>query len=133
MDKKAATLDLFLTEVSFELLGNKMYDINGTQQSSLMGLFKSVDTESLDSNENDLLKSIGFPTSLSTLNETSCKDLLDKQFTYMLSQQRQRHNRSAIDARIKLITEDKAKFYGATTEHQIKKGAGKSFIEILNS
>lgn len=128
MENKAATLDLFLTEVSFELLGNEMFDINGKKQSSLMGLFKAVDSENFDSCNNDLLMSLKQPTSLKQLKQKSCRVLLDEQYSYMLNEVRLENDTEAIEARIKEITNDKPKFYGATTECQIRKGSGKVIL-----
>ena len=79
-------VDLFLTEISIELLGNKIYDINGKRQDKLISLFKAVPQErEHDSveNSNDFLCSLGYQCDYTKRN-SSTKALLDDQFNYIL-------------------------------------------------
>lgn len=87
MENMKSQLDLFLTEISIELLGNKIYDINGNRQDKLINLFKALpenhngheETE----NSNDFLCSLGFRTDFSK-DEKCKKDFLNDQLSFIL-------------------------------------------------
>ncbi|KAG5681310.1 hypothetical protein PVAND_010759 [Polypedilum vanderplanki] len=80
MDSKSQ-LDLYLTEVSMELLGNKFYDINGMRQHKLIDLFKACEAKE-DRNEHsvEILCSLGFEDK----NENSTINFLEDQFDFIL-------------------------------------------------
>ena len=124
-----ASLDLFLTEISFELLGNTMYDINGQQQTSLTGCFKPIDADKMESEAKkcDLLKDLQIPSSLNELTEDSCKAILDHQFNNMINNEKMDCDVKRIKQLIKNITGNKLKFYEKTIDLTIKKGSGKQF------
>lgn len=92
MENFRSQIDLFLTEVSIELLGNKLYDINGKRQDKLINLFKALpekhrdnqgDSEESNENTNDFLCSLGYQSDFSD-NETSVKEFLDEQLDFIL-------------------------------------------------
>lgn len=80
-------VDLFLTEVSIELLGNKIYDLNGKRQDKLINLLKALpqDNPSIEpsiENSNDFLCSLGFQSDFT--KENSSKELLSEQLDFIL-------------------------------------------------
>jgi hypothetical protein len=83
----SAHVDLFLTEISIELLGNKIYDCNGKRQDKIFNLFKALPEvdRNLQRNENsnDLLCSLGYPSDF-TDDETTVKEFLNEQFEFIL-------------------------------------------------
>lgn len=88
MENLSSQIDLFLTEISIELLGNKMYDISGKRQDKIVNLFKALpeDRKAKDSkseNSNDFLCSLGYQSDFSE-NESVLKQLLDEQFDFIL-------------------------------------------------
>jgi hypothetical protein len=80
-------VDLFLTEVSIELLGNKIYDINGKRQDKILNLIKAlpeVDKNLQKSeNSNDLLCSFGYQSDF-TENEVTVSEFLKEQLDFIL-------------------------------------------------
>lgn len=85
-DNLNTQIDLYLTEISIELLGNKMYDVNGKRQHKLLELFKTVpeqkNEEKLE-NTNDLMCSLGYDQDL-TENFWSMRNFLEDQMDYTL-------------------------------------------------
>ena len=124
-----AKLDLFLTEISIELLGNKMYDINGTRQNKLYNLFKAVPVETVGVNENrnDLACSLGYnnTNNLISPDDASSKKFLDEQFDYILevANSSPRVNQSRIDF-IREYKRNERKHLEEITDLQIKKVLG---------
>lgn len=80
---RPAQVDLYLTEISIELLGNKIYDINGGRQDKLLNLFMALPEHQNKSGKNDLICSLGYHDNF-TQSETSLKDFLDQQFDFIL-------------------------------------------------
>lgn len=82
-----AQVDLFLTEISIELLGNKIYDINGKRQDKIINLFKAVPEVDRDlqrsENSNDLLCSLGYKSDFSE-DETTVNAFLNEQLDFIL-------------------------------------------------
>ncbi|CRK89740.1 CLUMA_CG003428, isoform A [Clunio marinus] len=86
MENFKSSIDLFLTEVSIELLGNKIYDINGKRQDKLINLFKAVPEENSEPNtENDFLCSLAYECDF-TENELSMTNFLEDQLDNVLEQ-----------------------------------------------
>lgn len=87
MESFKAQIDLFLTEISIELLGNKIYDINGKRQDKIINLFKALpegDREASKSeNSNDFLCSLGYQSNF-TDNDSTVKDFLTDQLDFIL-------------------------------------------------
>lgn len=88
MENLKPQIDLFLTEISIELLGNKIYDINGKRQSKLINLFKALPEDHREhsqknENSNDFLCSLGYQSDF-TDNETCANDFLNDQFDFIL-------------------------------------------------
>lgn len=92
MEDMKSQLDLFLTEISIELLGNKIYDANGNRQDKLINLFKALPENHLENhhgsdgetvNSNDFLCSLGFQTDFSK-DEKCMKDFLNDQLSFIL-------------------------------------------------
>lgn len=83
----SAHVDLFLTEISIELLGNKIYDCNGKRQDKVFNLFKALPEADRNlqktENSNDLLCSLGYPSDF-TENEATVKGFLNEQFEFIL-------------------------------------------------
>lgn len=88
MENIKAHLDLFLTEISIELLGNKIYDVNGKRQDKLINLFKALPLEEQKNCEKNDNNSESFSClayrSDSTNNESSLKEFLNDQIDYIL-------------------------------------------------
>lgn len=88
MMDSSTQLDLYLTEISIELLGNRIYDVNGTRQNRLMNLFQALPEEDcdIDKSENsvDILCSLGYEQNFSD-NEDSAIDMLEDQMDFILS------------------------------------------------
>lgn len=87
MENFKAQIDLFLTEISIELLGNKIYDINGKRQDKIVNLFKALPERDRDANKtensNDFLCSLGYQSNF-TENNASVKDFLSDQLDFIL-------------------------------------------------
>lgn len=79
-------LDLYLTEISLELLGNKIYDIDGKREGKVNKLFEALPTNEHQSalleNSNDFLCSMGFHQDYS---ERNIKAMFEGQLDYILS------------------------------------------------
>lgn len=79
-------IDLYLTEISIDLLGNKKYDINGKRQNKLIELFKAVPEQKDDNkweNPNDLMCSLGYDQGL-TDDCFAISNFLEEQMDYTL-------------------------------------------------
>lgn len=75
MDSKVA-LDLLLTQISFELLGNAFYDISGVQKDKIMDLFKTVPNSDLANSSKeccDLMKFIGYENVNALAEDSTCE------------------------------------------------------------
>lgn len=87
MENYKAQIDLFLTEISIELLGNKIYDINGKRQDKIVNLFKALPERVRDTskaeNSNDFLCSLGYQSNF-TENDSSVKEFLADQLDFIL-------------------------------------------------
>ena len=91
MEHFKSQIDLFLTEISIELLGNKIYDINGIRQDKIINLFKAKPIGSSESNElcrmnensNDFLCSLGYQSNFTERNKT-VKAFLNNQLDHIL-------------------------------------------------
>lgn len=129
MSNMNAHLDLYLTEVSIELLGNKIYDLNGKRQDHLMNLLKALPQDSARQpsieNSNDFLCSIGFQSDYT--KENSSKELLNEQLDFILEDG---NTSDAVNADIvKTLQEykqDQPKLVSDVTELNIAKLVGKS-------
>lgn len=90
IDNIKTQLDLYLTEISMELLGNRLYDLNGKRQNRLSNLFQAQPTNDESSpifsskyeNSNDFLCSLGFSADY---NRKNIKNLFESQLDYILS------------------------------------------------
>lgn len=86
MENLKSQLDLYLTEISLELLGNRVYDINGKREGKLSKLFEAMPTSEQQSplleDSNDFLCSLGFHQNYA---EKNIKDLFESQLDYILS------------------------------------------------
>ena len=124
-----AKLDMFLTEISIELLGNKMYDVNGTRQNKLFNLFKAVPEDTLGTHENmnELACSLGYnnTNNLISPDDASSKKFLDEQFDYILEAANSSStvNQSKIDF-IREYKRDERTHLEEITDMQIKKVVG---------
>lgn len=87
MDSKLNTqIDLYLTEIAIELLGNKMYDVNGKRQHKIVDLFKAVPGQPVEDkleNSNDIMCSLGYDNDF-TDNCDSMTHFLEDQMNYIL-------------------------------------------------
>lgn len=87
MENFTAQIDLFLTEISMELLGNKIYDISGKRQDKIINLFKALPEADRDTNKNensnDFLCSLGYQSNF-TENDTTVKEFLNNQLDFIL-------------------------------------------------
>lgn len=89
MEDFKSQIDLFLTEISIELLGNKIYDINGIRQDKIINLFKakassdSSEIYRMNENSNDFLCSLGYQSNFTERNKT-VKAFLNSQLDYIL-------------------------------------------------
>lgn len=86
MENLKSQLDLYLTEISLELLGNRIYDANGKRQGKLGKLMEALPTSESQSelleNSNDFLCSLGIN---SDYTENNIKDLFESQLDFILS------------------------------------------------
>lgn len=90
MENLSSQIDLFLTEISIELLDNKMYDISGKRQDKIINLFKALPEEQIDKlgkceNSNDFLCSLSGQNDLSA-EKSSEKQMLNEQLDYILEE-----------------------------------------------
>lgn len=97
-------LDLSLIGISIELLGNKIYDINGNPQNELINLFKALPeshrkNHHRNENSNDLLCSLG----LRLEDDKSIKYFINEQFDLILKEANQT---SAVNANAVLFLGD---------------------------
>jgi hypothetical protein len=87
MANYAMEIDLFLTEISIELLGNKIYDVNGKRSDKIISLFKALPETNRDNNKtensNDFLCSLGYQSDF-TENDKSVKEFLNDQLDFIL-------------------------------------------------
>lgn len=86
MDNLNSHIDLYLTEISIELLGNKIYDINGKSQDKLINLFKALPTKGIENkneNSNDFMCSLGYQNDF-TNDVSLTEDFLNDQFDFVL-------------------------------------------------
>lgn len=87
MDLLKNQVDLFLTEISIELLGNKIYDLNGKRTDKLINLFKAPkETRKCDRTAekcNDFLSSLGYKENFTDKKETTI-EFLNDQFDFIL-------------------------------------------------
>lgn len=131
MDKLKSQIDLFLTEISIELLGNKIYDINGKRQDKLINLFKALPenhrgNEKDFENTNDFLCSISYQSDYSD-NDTSIKEFLDDQLDFILkdANKSEQDNAGVIDF-IRDYKSDQNRLLSDISELNLKRIVGKS-------
>jgi hypothetical protein len=121
MDTKSQ-LDLYLTEVSMELLGNRFYDTNGMRQNRLMDLFKAVEQKE-DRNEQsvEILCSLGFEDK----SEESTVDFLEDQLDFILSDANNSASvNESIISNLKSIKADQDELLKDTSQLYVKKLVG---------
>lgn len=128
MENFRSQIDLFLTEISIELLGNKIYNINGKRQDKLINLFKATPEnhrESAQSNENknDFLCSLGYQSDFSS-NDT--KEFLEDQLNFILedSNKTSKVNQDVIET-LRSYKTNQANLVADVSELNIKKIVGK--------
>lgn len=87
MEDFKSQIDLFLTEISIELLGNKIYDLNGKRQDKIINLFKALPESREETNKhensNDFVCSLGYNSNF-TENDTTVKEFLKDQLDFIL-------------------------------------------------
>lgn len=91
MENLSSQIDLFLTEISIELLDNKMYDISGKQQNKMIDLLKALPEEQIakmgkSENSNDFLCSVMSGQNDLSAEKSSEKQLLNEQLDYILQE-----------------------------------------------
>lgn len=86
MENLNTQIDLYLTEIAIELLGNKMYDVNGKRQHKITDLLKAVPEQAVEGkleNSNDIVCSLGYADDF-TENCESMTHFFDDQMDYIL-------------------------------------------------
>lgn len=138
MENFKSQIDLFLTEISIELLGNKIYDINGKRQDKLINCMKALPEDHRESshkneNSNDFLCSLGYQSDF-TDNETCSKEFLNDQFDFILKDANKtpKVNQEIIQF-LSEYKSDQAKLVMDISEMNIRKIVGKylAMIEII--
>jgi hypothetical protein len=121
MDSKSQ-LDLYLTEVSMELLGNKFYDINGMRQHKLIDLFKAAEHgEERNERGVEILCSLGFEDK----NEDASIDFLEDQFDFVMSDANDSPSvNNGIITNLKLIKSDQDELLKDASQLYVKKLVG---------
>lgn len=122
-------LDLYLTEISIELLGNRMYDVNGSRKNKLINLFQALPEEEheIDKNENsvDILCSLGYDQNFND-NEDSVVNFLEDQMDFMLSDANDSSSTNKdIIAHLRKIKEDQKQLLKDSSVMHVKKIVGK--------
>lgn len=121
MDAKSQ-LDLYLTEISIELLGNKIYDINGKRQNRLINLFQAVPHATNESS--DLLCSIN---DNSYNQDGQAIEFLEDQINYLLQDANSSsHVNKQIISNLQKIKSDQEKLLKDCSEFYVKRLVGKS-------
>lgn len=126
-------IDLYLTEIAIELLGNKMYDVNGKRQHKITELFKPVQaktvTEQLE-NSSDILCSLGYGDNF-TENSDSMTHFLEDQMDFILvdANVTDEVNKSIISF-LRTYKSDQDMLLKEVSELHVKKLVGKRFIKF---
>lgn len=127
MDNKLNTqIDLYLTEIAIELLGNKMYDVNGKRQYKIADLLKAVQpVEEKLENSNDIVCALGYENDF-TENAESVTHFLEDQMDYILvdANVSEEVNQSII-AFLRKYKADQERLVKEVSELHIKKLIGK--------
>lgn len=135
MMDSSTQLDLYLTEISIELLGNRIYDVNGTRQNRLMNLFQALPEEDcdIDKSENsvDILCSLGYEQNFSD-NEDSAINMLEDQMDFILSDANNSSgtNKDIIE-NLRKIKSDQMQLLKDSSETHVRKLVGKKKIGIF--
>ncbi|XP_070505438.1 uncharacterized protein [Chironomus tepperi] len=125
MMDSSTQLDLYLTEISIELLGNRIYDVNGTRQNRLMNLFQALPEEDCDNDKSensvDILCSLGYEQNFSD-NEDSAINMLEDQMDFILSDANNSSstNKDIID-NLRKIKSDQMQLLKDSSETHVKK------------
>lgn len=134
MESRKSHLDLFLTEISIELLGNKMYNINGKRQDKIMNLFRALpepetqNKSKATENSNDFLCSLGFQTDFSK-DEKCMKEFLNNQLNFILEDANKTNadNQNIISC-LRGYKADQTALVTAVNDANIKKLVGKKLL-----
>jgi hypothetical protein len=149
MENLNTQVDLYLTEISIELLGNKIYNLNGERKHRLAGNSKIIITRNLNYNSskftdlfkalpeaktesqdqsNDLLCSMEYEENF-TEDEKSMEDYLDDQMAYTLvdANSNPEVNESIISF-LKKYKTNQDKLVKDMSEMHVKKLVGKKIV-----
>lgn len=134
MDSNPNTqVDLYLTEISIELLGNKIYDINGKRQHKLSELFKAVPGhhQKEEKEENDLMCVLGYENDYAE-NCESLTHFMEDQMDYILvdANVSEDVNKSIISF-LRKYKSDQDRLLKEVSELHVKKLVGKKSLIIL--
>lgn len=133
MMDSSTQLDLYLTEISIELLGNRIYDVNGTRQNRLMSLFQALPEEDCDNDKSensvDILCSLGYEQNFSD-NEDSAINMLEDQMDFILSDANNSSstNKDIID-NLRKIKSNQMQLLKDSSETHVRKLVGKKNVE----
>lgn len=127
MEDLKTKLDLYLTEVSMELLGNKIYDISGKRQTKVLELFKAVPENKVEEkyeNSNDVMCRLGYEQGF-TEDADSMLDFMEDQmdFTLIDANSNQKTNQAIISF-LKNYKSDQDQLLKDVSEMHVKKLVG---------
>lgn len=127
MEDLKTKLDLYLTEVSMELLGNKIYDISGKRQTKVLELFKAVPENKVEEkyeNSNDVMCRLGYEQGF-TEDADSMLDFMEDQmdFTLVDANSNQKTNQAIISF-LKNYKSDQDQLLKDVSEMHVKKLVG---------
>lgn len=133
MENLKTQVDLYLTEVSIELLGNKIYDINGKRQTKMVELFKAIpehQKKEKHENSNDINCRLGYQQGF-TEDADSMLNFMEDQmdFTLLDANSNQKTNKAIISF-LKNYKSDQDQLLKDVSQMHIKKLVGK--LKVFN-
>lgn len=128
MENLNTQVDLYLTEISIEMLGNQMYNLNGKRQNKLLDLFKAVPAtlvENKHENSNDILCKLGYDKNFIESSDGMANFLEDQMdFTLVDANNTPKTNKSIINY-LKQYKSDQNRLMKDVSEIHVRKLVGK--------
>lgn len=127
MENLKTQVDMYLTETSIELLGNKIYDTSGKRQTRLLELFKAKpenQKHEKHENNNDILCRLGYEQGFTDDSDSMLKFMEDQMDFTLIDANSNQTTNQAIISFLKNYKSDQDQLLKDVSEMHVKKLVG---------